>query len=917
MSTPHDALSATDHPPPDTVGTPPTGGADLTPLPAGERYQVVRLHAEGGLGAVHLAEDAELHRPVALKTIQDEYAADPAARRRFLREAEVTARLQHPGIVPVYGLTADAAGRPAYAMRFIEGEPLGDAIRRFHAAGARFDSLEFRQLLQRFVAVCNAIAYAHSRGVVHRDLKPANVMLGRFGETLVVDWGVARTIDRSPAEKADGEATVRATVDAVGDRTQMGAAVGTPAYMSPEQAAGRWDVLGLASDVYGLGAVLYTLLTGRPPIPDDTWPAMQQKIQRGDYPAPRQVKSAVPRPLEAVCRKAMALDPAARYASALNLAADVQHWLADEPVAAWREPWAARARRWTRRHARLVTSALAALAVGVVSLGVAAALLTAANERERQAADRERSAKEREAAARSDAETQRDTARNERDRAVAARARTREALDAMTSAVTGDALTTQKTLSAEQRTFLESVLKYYEEFAAEPGEDREGRERLARAHHRLGLIHARLGHTEQGVTVFRCATALYGQLAADFPANPNYRSNAAADHDNLGTLLAGLGQRAEAEAAFQAALAVEQALVADFPANPNYRSGVALTHHNLGTLLSGLGQRAEAEAEYRAALAIQDKLAADFPAVPDYRQDLAKHHHNLGALLAGLGQRVEAEAEYRAALAIQEKLVADFPSAPVYRSGLATSHNSLGILLSGLGQRAEAATAYRAALAVQEKLAADFPAVPDYAVALGGSYCNYGSIVRSRGEPAAALDWFAKAIAILEPVHRAEPRLVTARQFLRNSHSARARALAQLGRPAAALADWDRALALDDGSRRTVLRLGRADTLARTGDAAKTLAAADGLAAASDLSAGNRYDLACVYALAAAKVPTAEVDGVAAKAVAALRRAFAAGYGNVPQMLRDAYLAPLRRRADYAALLWDLADTPPAPAAPR
>src|SRR5262245_45481251 len=259
MSAPHDVLPATKSPL-GTADAPPGGdGADLAPLPAGERYQVVRLHAQGGLGEVHLAEDAELHRPVALKTIQDEHAADPAARRRFLREAEVAARLQHPGIVPVYGLTVDAAGRPAYAMRFIEGEPLSEAVRRFHAAGARFDSSAFRQLLQHFVAVCNAVAYAHSRGVVHRDLKPANVMLGRFGETLVVDWGVARTIDRTEAAKAAGEATVRPTVDVAGDRTQMGAAVGTAAYMSPEQAAGRWDVLGPASDVYGLGAVLYCL----------------------------------------------------------------------------------------------------------------------------------------------------------------------------------------------------------------------------------------------------------------------------------------------------------------------------------------------------------------------------------------------------------------------------------------------------------------------------------------------------------------------------------------------------------------------------------------------------------------------------------------------------------------------------------
>jgi serine/threonine protein kinase len=183
---------------------------------------------------------------VALKEIQDRHADDSNSRARFLLEAEVTGGLEHPGIVPVYGLGSYADGRPFYAMRFIRGDSLQDAIERYHAAqGPNRDAgeraLKLRGLLGRFVDVCNAIAYAHSRGVLHRDLKPANVMLGKYGETLVVDWGLAKTAGRAEgAEPSLEEVTLRPSSASGSAPTQMGAALGTPPYMSPEQAGGAW-----------------------------------------------------------------------------------------------------------------------------------------------------------------------------------------------------------------------------------------------------------------------------------------------------------------------------------------------------------------------------------------------------------------------------------------------------------------------------------------------------------------------------------------------------------------------------------------------------------------------------------------------------------------------------------------------------
>jgi hypothetical protein len=287
-------------------------------------------------------------------------------------ESEVTGRLEHPGVIPVYSLGRDERGRPFYAMRFIEGEDLERAIRNFHAAdalpgrdpGSR--ALALRQLLRRFVDVCNVVAYAHSRGVLHRDLKPGNILLGPYGETLVVDWGMAKRMDGllTPAEANDESAGLDG--DMSWNVTQHGLILGTIPYMSPEQAEG--GPLGTRSDVYSLGATLYHIATGRPPIARGDKHAMLTCARRGEFAPPRQVNHRVPAALEAICHKAMNHSPEGRYASPRALADEIEHWLADEPLSAWKEPWPLRARRWVSRHRTPVAAAAAALAVAALAL---------------------------------------------------------------------------------------------------------------------------------------------------------------------------------------------------------------------------------------------------------------------------------------------------------------------------------------------------------------------------------------------------------------------------------------------------------------------------------------------------------------------------------------------------------------------
>ena len=301
-------INADDHNDPDRTAGLSLGAATSD----GERFRILRPHARGGLGEVFVALDVELHREVALKQILDRHADDPTSRQRFLLEAEITGGLEHPGIVPVYGLGTYEGGRPYYAMRFIRGDSLKEAIDHFHAD----ESLNRDPGRGRWnCASCSGDSSMSatqsttpiSRGVLHRDIKPANIIVGKHGETLVVDWGLAK-VDGS-VRPFRRRATLMPSSASGSSETLPGSALGTPAYMSPEQANGDLDRLGPLSDVYSLGASLYCLLTGKPPFEADDVGELLRRVQRGQFPSPRQPDASIDRALEGVCPKAMAHRP--------------------------------------------------------------------------------------------------------------------------------------------------------------------------------------------------------------------------------------------------------------------------------------------------------------------------------------------------------------------------------------------------------------------------------------------------------------------------------------------------------------------------------------------------------------------------------------------------------------------------------
>lgn len=303
------------------------GSAEFDSAPRESRYITDRLHAEGGIGQVWLARDVHLNRDVALKTLREEFQHRTRAMRRFLKEAEITGQLEHPGIVPVYELVANPnTGRPFYAMRFVRGRTLAKAIRSYHEQRlvGDTDPLALPTLLNALVAICNTVAYAHSRGVVHRDLKGDNVLLGDFGEVIVLDWGVAKVLGSS--EDESHVTTGNFDTEPEIDQTLQGDVVGTPAFMAPEQASGQLELIDARTDIYGLGAILYEILTGQPPFCGANTVEILEKVRRDDPVPPHLLWPDVPRTLEAACLKALAKDQADRYATATALGEEIQTW---------------------------------------------------------------------------------------------------------------------------------------------------------------------------------------------------------------------------------------------------------------------------------------------------------------------------------------------------------------------------------------------------------------------------------------------------------------------------------------------------------------------------------------------------------------------------------------------------------------
>ncbi len=301
-------------------------------------FNLVRRLGQGGLGNVWLARDEKLNRNVAIKELRIESLVSPKSWQRFHREAEITGHLEHPNVVPLYQYGVDqSSGEPFYTMRFVGKRTLSNAIEEYHdrIEAGEAEPLCLHRLLSVFLDICQAIAYAHSRGVIHRDLKPENVALDNFGQVIVLDWGLAKVLEDSELANKLASTSLNLTDSSLA-QTMHGDVIGTPLYMSPEQAAGNLDKIDTKTDVYGLGAILFAILTGEAPHSKSaaeghtSVESVLQSISQSQSPQPAESKTCIPSALNTICAKAMARKQHLRYDSVQDLANAIESWMAGQ-----------------------------------------------------------------------------------------------------------------------------------------------------------------------------------------------------------------------------------------------------------------------------------------------------------------------------------------------------------------------------------------------------------------------------------------------------------------------------------------------------------------------------------------------------------------------------------------------------------
>jgi serine/threonine protein kinase/Flp pilus assembly protein TadD len=753
-------------------------------------FRIMREVGRGGMGVVYEAEQISLDRRVALKVLPFAAALDGKQLQRFKNEAQAAAHLQHQNIVPVHYVGCER-GVHFYAMQFIDGQTLAALIRELRQEagkedrGSRMDdrgskaagegatiedrgpnnetrpchprssiidsrSSFFRTVATLGVQAAEALEHAHQLGVIHRDIKPANLLVEwRAGGVnppvlWITDFGLAHCLSQPGL-------------------TLSGDLVGTLRYMSPEQALVERVPVDARTDVYSLGVTLYELLTLEPAYNGRTREEVLRQIAFEEPRPPRRLNAEVPAELETIVLKAMAKSPDERYATAQELADDLRRFLEDKPIQARRPTLIQRARKWARRHKPVVAAGLAVLLMGVVAWAVSTVLIL--RQRDEARAQREVAQTQQQLAQErwELAQAQRQVAQEQRELA-------RRAVDEMYTEVAEKWLAHQPHMQEVQRRFLLKALRYYEVFVQEPGTEPTLRHQAGIAYRRVGDIQFRLGKHAPAEAAYQQAIRLQDELAAAFPAVPEYRRELAASLHSLGTVLVDRGRWAEAEKVYRRALPVREKLAADFPTEPHHRWDVAKSHNNLGLLLEQSGRLREAEQAYGQAIALQEQLTAAALTAPGFRQELAKSHNNLAILLSFLDRPQEAERALHQALAVQAKLVAEFPALPEYRQELAATRNNLAVVLRVCDRLAEAEQALRQAAAVQEKLVTDFPSVTVYRSQLAGTHHNLATVLEDAGRPQEAEQAYRRAVALFENVAAASPGVPALRHELAMSH---------------------------------------------------------------------------------------------------------------------------------------------------
>ncbi len=813
-----------------TLFSTPTTNPPVPALPAGMflgDYELLEVLGEGGMGVVYRARQLSLNRSVAIKMIRTGRIATASQVARFRNEAETVAVLDHPHVVPIYEV-GEADGHLFYSMKLVEGGNLLQSLSRFQA--------EPRAAARVVADVANAVHHAHERGILHRDLKPSNVLLDSEFRPRVADFGLAKWMN----------------VDS--ELTQSGFLVGTPSYMAPEQAAAERDAgchVTTATDVYGLGAVLYAILTGKPPFEGETLLQTLEQVRSREPVPPRRLQPRVPCDLETICLKCLEKEPRRRYTSAQALAEDLERFLAGKPIAArpvrtWEKSW-----KWARRKPAvavlLVISTLSALAL--------AASVLIYNHKLRQAV--------------ASAEANETRALKQHDFADARYRLARDSIRQMLTRFDVDRLASVPRLMELRLAMLEDSQAFFQA-VLEQEDNTDPTIRIDAA-----LLVAGTGSTQY----------LLGRPAA---ARPNL--------EHAVTLLENLLQD----------------LPSDHGQYGECADQLAGCHDFLAALDNDAGHWDEARRHLSVSLALYDRMAGAHPNDPKWSSAQTRIEHLIGAHHQVRGQPAEAMAHYEKCIALRNQLIRTYPNVESYQLQLAETEQNLGLLYAQTGRTADARAALEKTIKVFQPIIVQHPNTDAYRLTLAAACVNLGGLQMGLSEYDEAAKVLDLGIESVETVLQHEPRHTFARARGVQVHGTRAQLHDGLGQWADAAKHWDRVVALNDAPSTWLYRLYRAVSLSRAGDHMRATTEAEALANDPEISADGLNSLAGIFVRAIEpgrrdlSVTEAKrealVEQYALHAVALYAQLLDRGYflntGSAKKFTNDKELGVLRDRTD-------------------
>jgi serine/threonine protein kinase len=670
------------------------------------RYRLIAPLGQGGFGFVWHAEQTEpIRRELALKLIKRGMDSGEII-ARFEAESQALAMMDHPNIAAVLDAGTTPDGRPYFAMELVKGEPL--------TSYCDSRNLSIRERLELFIPVCQAVQHAHQKAILHRDLKPSNILVSSVDGgpvPKVIDFGIAKALG-SPDEAALQASLLR---------TRAGAVVGTPEYMSPEQAGSMPDV-DTRSDIYSLGVILYEILTGHTPLarasgemvacdrilhrireeeaakPSTGFHPPTEKSRaaaacRGAEPA--RLRRMLKGDLDWIVLKALEKDRGRRYETATALAADLRRFLRQEPVSAAAPTWNYQFSKLVRRNRTAFTAAGFVCAALVTGTGVS---LWQAKEAERSRAEAQA---------------------NYND--------AREAVEQYLSRVTENPRLKEANFEPLRKELLETAMRFYEKMERKTGGDPSLLSDRADATGRLAQINQELGDSAKAEALFREAIGIYEKLLRKSPGDRALREALTVHYDNLTQLLASQARNGEAIAVQERALEISRKLVKEFPNDPGLRFGLMTILLNYVFQLGATGKSDEAGRFLSNAMDEGRKLIADVPSEPDYRAQFASCLSTMGGFRHDAGRIDESERAFREAIAIQENLTAEFPGKREYSAPLGMSCHNLGFLLCRQGRHSEAVPILQRAVEVDRRIVGEYFSLPAPRDALAGALNVLGS----------------------------------------------------------------------------------------------------------------------------------------------------------------------------------------------